>query len=145
MRAVLRCERRLGETADNPGLICSTGLMYHPHIRPLSTPLAVLLDITSTIHTRMSSLFPGRARTASPLPPPTASPPPPGIRSTLATPPIHVDHVAAAVLRAVEDPAVEGVVRTRTMRAWAGWDDEVGQAVYDEGEAEGGRRGNVVV
>jgi hypothetical protein len=101
--------------------------MYHPHERPLSTPLAVLLDVTSRIHSRMPF--------ALPLPP---SPPPvsrssPSSRSSplqalgalgasLQVPPIHVDHVAECICRSVEDQHVQGVVDTTEMRQWVGLD-----------------------
>lgn len=116
-------------------LTSTLGLMYHPHERPLSTPLAVLLDVTSRLHSRMPF--------ALPLPP---SPPPlsrssPSSRSSplqalgalgasLQVPPIHVDHVAECICRSVEDQHVQGVVDTAEMRQWVGLDPPLKRDIF---------------
>jgi hypothetical protein len=104
--------------------------MYHPHIRPLSTPLAVALDITSTLHRRFSPHLPASLQTPAV---PTGSTLD-SVRRSLQIPPIHVDHVVSAVLRCIEDESVRGVVDTRMMRRMVGWDDEAGEAIYEEAE-----------
>lgn len=90
--------------------------MYHPHIRPLTTPLAVALDVSSSLHRRFGL----------PLPFSSSSPGPFGALGSMAEslriPPIHVDQVAECVARAVEMPEVEGVLDTRKMRHWVGLD-----------------------
>ena len=44
-----------------------------------------------------------------------------GALETLRTHPLHVDHVADAVLRCIEDDQRQGVVDVATMRRWAGF------------------------
>ncbi|WVR03372.1 hypothetical protein IAU60_000363 [Kwoniella sp. DSM 27419] len=84
------------------------GLMYHPHIRPLTTLPAFLIDISAKLST------------ASGLPNPFASKSPlHGAMEGLRTYPLHVDHVASAVLRCIEEKR-EGPVEVGEMRDWAG-------------------------
>ncbi|GHJ85309.1 hypothetical protein NliqN6_1711 [Naganishia liquefaciens] len=125
-------QRALNEAQHADGgairpVLVRPGLMYHPHERPLSTPLAVLLDVTSRIHTRMPFALP------LPSSPPPLSRSSPSSRSSplqalgalgasLQVPPIHVDHVAECICRSVEDQHVQGVVDTAEMRQWVGLD-----------------------
>jgi len=44
-----------------------------------------------------------------------------GAADALRTHPLHVDHVAEAVLRCIVDEDREGVVDVNTMRQWAGF------------------------
>ncbi|WWD22309.1 hypothetical protein CI109_106800 [Kwoniella shandongensis] len=84
------------------------GLMYHPHIRPLTTLPAFLVDLSAKLST------------ASGLPNPFASKSPlHGALESLRTYPLHVDHVAAAVLKCIEEGR-GGVVEVPEMRDWAG-------------------------
>lgn len=87
------------------------GLMYHPHIRPLTTPLAVALDVSSSLHRRFGLPLPFSSTGALG-----------SFAESLRIPPIHVDQVAECVARAVENTEVEGVVDTRRMRQWVGLD-----------------------
>lgn len=108
-----------------------SGLVYHAHLRPLLSPLAALLSLSSTLHTAAPSALPTPAsilRSASSL-----------LRSSrddemgssleamanaLSTPPVHVEHVAEAVCRSV-DGGVEGVVGVREIREMVGFRDGV--------------------
>lgn len=104
------------------------GLMYHPHERPLSTPLAVLLNTTSSLPLPIIST-PSLPRLSS-------------LSSSLSTPPIHVDHVAECVLRSIEHEHVRGVVDSREMRRWVGLDEaKLGEEVLKPLSWEGGQRG----
>ena len=49
---------------------------------------------------------------------------PASIANALTIPPIHVEHVAKAVVNALGDDGVEGVVDVRRMRAMLGFKDE---------------------
>ncbi|WVQ80463.1 hypothetical protein IAT38_002568 [Cryptococcus sp. DSM 104549] len=84
------------------------GLMYHPHVRPLTTLPAFLIDLSSKLST--STSLPNPFSPSSPLH---------GALESLRTYPLHVDHVAGAVLRCIEEGR-EGVVEVPEMRAWAG-------------------------
>lgn len=119
------------------------GLMYHPHLRPLSTPLAVLLDISSRFHHKPplglygilpSSILRSIAQAGgSNFTPPqsisSASPSPAVDISTLESlanlleaPPIHVDQVADAIVEVIRNrPDVRGPVGVEAMRNIIGW------------------------
>ena len=105
------------------------GLVYHAHHRPLTSPLAALIDLSASIHASVpkdlptpSSLLRAAAHAfpsshASPLRSPLRS-----IANALSIPPIHVDHVAEAICIAL-DPTkdVRGVVGVNEMRELIGW------------------------
>ncbi|KAG8935671.1 hypothetical protein FRC02_006947 [Tulasnella sp. 418] len=136
------------ETANIRDVSIRPGLMYHPHIRPFTTPLATLVDFSSKIHYSppfnlplplpadiLRSLGtrsePGRPQSTgatdspdvSPLQVPSSSLP--SLANLLETPPIHVDHVADAIIRAIEDPTVKGPVGVEKMRELIGWSRRV--------------------
>ena len=105
--------------------------MYHSHFRPLTTPIATLLDLSATVHRALPNNVPtpaGLLRTLS-----SSSPTPsitPGtlnpsalssVANALTVPPIHVDHVAEAVVRAIDDDGMEGIMDVRRMREVIGW------------------------
>lgn len=92
------------------------GLMYHPHNRPLTTPLAVLLDITSSLHQKIGLPLPLPASSSGALGALFAA------ANSLKVPPIHVDQVAECVVKSIENDSVTGVVDTRQMRRWIGLD-----------------------
>lgn len=80
--------------------------MYHPHVRPISTLPAFLLSLSASL----------------PIPNPFASKSfLNGALESLSTHPIHVDHVASAVLKCIEDEEMRGVVDVDLMRKWAGF------------------------
>ncbi|KAJ9125560.1 hypothetical protein QFC22_000522 [Naganishia vaughanmartiniae] len=157
-------EQVVGDRAADGGavrpVLVRPGLMYHPHDRPLTTPLAVLLDITSSLHSRMPFALP---LPASPVPTSSRSPASRSsplqalgaVGASLQVPPIHVDHVAECICRSIEDEQVHGVVDTKTMRQWVGLDPVVEQAMpagYPSSEARlggnpfapGGQRRTIV-
>jgi len=146
----------------------SAGLVYHAHQRPLTTPAAVLFDLSAIVHTKVpqtiptpasilrsfGSLFsqrqgkdeqvwgtqtrgavveengienpmsssksteeslggPGVFRRPSPFE---------SMANALETPPIHVDHVADAIMIALDSrKSVRGVVGVQRMRELIGW------------------------
>ena len=59
---------------------------------------------------------------------PSASDPPEGIPASIANaltlPPIHVDHVAKSIVKALEDDSIEGVLDVQRMRAMLGFKDQ---------------------
>ncbi|KAG6866961.1 hypothetical protein C0991_003877 [Blastosporella zonata] len=112
---------------DYRGVYIRPSLVYHAHHRPLSTPPAVLFDLSATLHAKIPPTLPtpsgilrrvgvalGQGRqTTSSLD---------SIANALIIPPIHVDHVAAAVCAVLDsaDP-VRGVVGVQRMRELIGW------------------------
>ena len=106
--------------------------MYHAHHRPLTSPLAALIDLSASIHASVpkglptpSSLLRAVGRTLpssrnSPLSSPLHS-----IANALSIPPVHVEHVAEAIYIAL-DPTkdVRGVVGVREMRELIGWSEK---------------------
>ncbi|EIW67895.1 hypothetical protein TREMEDRAFT_32601 [Tremella mesenterica DSM 1558] len=102
-----RCQD--AETKVRP-VFLRPGLMYHPHIRPISTLPAFALSLTASTHDTLhiplpfspDSFFGGAAE-------------------ALRTHPLHVDHVAEAAIKSIEDSSREGVVDVDTMRQWAGF------------------------
>ena len=81
--------------------------MYHPHIRPISTLPAFLLSLTASLP--FGNPFASKSVLG-------------GAVESLSTHPIHVDHVAEAVIRGIEDERLSGVIDVDTMREWAGFD-----------------------
>ena len=86
------------------------GLMYHPHIRPISTFPAFGLSLTAAAHDALPLSLPFSRQSMLG-----------GVAEALRTHPLHVDHVAEAVLRCVEDGEREGTVEVDEMREWAGF------------------------
>jgi len=106
-------------------------LIYHPHYRPITSPLAAAIDISSNIHARIPSNFPtpsGILRTFSGLmrASTNASSSFESMANALTTPPIHVDHVAEAITVAanIERSDIRGVHGVREMRRLFGWQDD---------------------
>jgi len=111
-------------------------LVYHSHFRPLTTPVATLLDLSATLHRSAPAGIPTpssvlRALGAAVTPPPPSSADldmqPSALSSianALTVPPIHVDHVAEAICKVVLDDTVEGVVDVKRMRELIGWSSE---------------------
>ena len=111
---------------------CSAGLIYHPHFRPLTSPIAALLDLSASIHSHAPQGVPTPAtilqslassfsnQRSSPL---ISSSPLDSVVQALTIPPIHVDHVAEAICIAVDNtrPDVRGVVGVKEMRELIGW------------------------
>lgn len=99
-------------------------LIYHPHVNPFTTLPATVLSASSHIQAflpsplRLAHSFPPSNSPFAPLSPPTSS-----LASLLSLPPIHVDTIAEAVCRSIENPEVEGVLDVQRMRAMLGFDD----------------------
>ena len=97
------------------------GLMYHPHTRPLSTLPSFLLSCTASLHDALG---------ANQLPLAASNPISQAARA-LQTHPLHVDHVASAVLKSIVE-CREGVVDVPTMRQWAGFKVQGADVKVDE-------------
>lgn len=99
------------------------GLIYHPHINPLSTIPATLISASSRIQAllpaplRLARLFADPSTARLPLPSALAS-----LANFATIPPIHVDTIGEAVCMGIEDERVQGVVDVRRMRQMLGFD-----------------------
>ncbi|EIW85140.1 NAD(P)-binding protein [Coniophora puteana RWD-64-598 SS2] len=108
-------------------------LIYHPHYRPLTSPLAALLDFSANVHAAVPKSVPTpssilRALDALAPASPDSSLSTSSLRSmsnALIVPPIHVEHVAGAICRVI-DPAsdIKGVVGVGKMRELVGWSNK---------------------
>ncbi|OXB34246.1 mitochondrial protein [Cryptococcus neoformans] len=113
--AELEIAKRCSETGGVRPIFIRPGLMYHPHTRPLSTLPAFLIDLSS----KLSAALPAPLQNI-----PSLFSPQSAIRGALEgarTFPLHVDHVANAVLKCVENGERRGVVEVDEMRRWAGF------------------------
>ncbi|KAI0093692.1 NAD-P-binding protein [Irpex rosettiformis] len=125
-------------TAGNAGyraVYVRPSLIYHPHFRPLTSPVAALLDLSATMHASAPLQFPtpskvlrafGNSRTVSSretLVHPSALD---SVANALVIPPIHVDHVAEAICIAADETRedVRGVVDVKAMRRLIGWTEK---------------------
>ncbi|KZT70160.1 NAD(P)-binding protein [Daedalea quercina L-15889] len=130
------------KVAGNPGyraVYIRPSLIYHPHFRPLTSPVAAMLDLSATIHRKVPPGLPtpsGFLRSLAstfPSPPAPQSPvstsPLESMANALTIPPIHVDHVAEAICIAADTRRVDvhGVVGVAEMRELIGWSQK-GQA-----------------
>ncbi|KIR30002.1 mitochondrial protein [Cryptococcus deuterogattii LA55] len=113
--AELEIARRCSETDGVRPIFIRPGLMYHPHTHPLSTLPAFLIDLSSKLNAALPTPLQNIPSLFSPQS---------AIRGALEgarTFPLHVDHVATAVLKCVEDGERRGVVEVDEMRRWAGF------------------------
>ncbi|KAG6814385.1 hypothetical protein H0H92_010971 [Tricholoma furcatifolium] len=109
------------------GVYIRPSLVYHAHHRPLTTPPAVLLDLSSNVHAKIppalpspssvlrhiGAIFSHDTKSTSALD---------SIANALTIPPIHVDHVAAAVCSVLDSSnPVCGIVGVQRMRELIGW------------------------
>ena len=105
------------------------GLIYHPHYRPLTSPLAAALDLSSVIHSKIPQGIPTPSGLLRALASMSRSPPSPlptsfdAVANALTIPPIHVDHVGEAIAAAVDVDRddIRGVYGAREMRELLGW------------------------
>lgn len=113
------------------------GLVYHPHFRPLTSPVAALLDLSATLHSSAPPNLPTPSRVLRALamgavsPSSSASAPAAlvspsaldAVANAMTIPPVHVDHVAEAICLAADETRedVSGVVGVREMRRLIGW------------------------
>ena len=110
-----------------------TGLVYHAHYRPLTTPAAAFFDLSATLHAKGPPGVPKPAdvlrRLGNALSP--RSPPLEGhvdlgstlesVANALTIPPIHVDHVGEATIAALQSDGLSGPVGVHRMRELIGW------------------------
>ncbi|ETW85871.1 hypothetical protein HETIRDRAFT_308501 [Heterobasidion irregulare TC 32-1] len=123
-------------TAGRPeyrGVYIRPSLVYHPHFRPYTSPVAALLDLSSVVHSKIPRGLPTPSnllRALSPAFPTGTAPSSPiqtspldSVANALTLPPIHVDHVAEAICIAVDNarPDIHGVYGVREMREMIGW------------------------
>ncbi|GLB34904.1 putative NAD dependent epimerase/dehydratase family protein [Lyophyllum shimeji] len=103
---------------DYRGVYIRPSLVYHAHHRPLTTPAAVLLDLSATLHSKVPPTLPTPSSVlrhlASTLPFTSLQ----SIANALSIPPIHVDHVAEAICAALDSSSnpIRGVVGRRSQR-----------------------------
>ncbi|KAF8625821.1 hypothetical protein AX15_005201 [Amanita polypyramis BW_CC] len=118
------------------GVYIRPSLVYHSHHRPLTTPLAVLTDLSATLHEKVPRSIPtpssilrtlGSAVTSRQRSDRAAddvnTSPLESVANALIIPPIHVDSVGEAVC-AVLDPtsSIHGIVTVERMRELIGWE-----------------------
>ncbi|KAM6500475.1 mitochondrial protein [Amanita muscaria] len=109
-------------------------LVYHAHYRPLTTLPAVLMDLSASLHEKISPSLPtpsSMLRALGSLMPRASSKagmeiadtsPLESVANALVIPPIHVDSVAQAICVALEPSSnVDGVVDVGRMRELIGW------------------------
>jgi len=104
-------------------------LIYHPHYRPLMSPLAAALDLSSVLHSKIPRGMPtpsGFLRALASMSRSPSSPLPPSLdamANALTIPPIHVDHVGETIAAAVgvDRDDIKGVYGVREMRELMGW------------------------
>ncbi|EKM82635.1 hypothetical protein AGABI1DRAFT_35050 [Agaricus bisporus var. burnettii JB137-S8] len=124
-------ETMMANTTDYRGVYIRPSLVYHAHQRPVTTPLAFLLDLSATLHARVPPTVPtpsGILQTLSDQRPVTPSALE-AMANILVIPPIHVDHVADAILASLDSAnGVKGVVGVRRMRELIGWKERGGNS-----------------
>ena len=135
----------MGQVMHRNSRVCALfllGLIYHPHFRPLTSPVAALLDLSATLHAKAPRTLPtpsgflrALARASSSAHTSAegtlVSPSPlDAVANALTIPPIHVDHVAEAVCIAADGARedVRGVYGVREMRELIGWTQKGEQA-----------------
>jgi len=124
-------ERRIEDIMkDNPdyrGVYVRPSLVYHAHLRPLTTPLATILDVSAALHRKVppsiptpSSLLRSLGSVFPPSPNSTGVSALESIANAMTLPPIHVDQVAGAIMATLDAP-VRGAVGVNQMRELIGW------------------------
>jgi len=104
-------------------------LIYHPHHRPLTSPLAAALDLSSVLHSKIPQGIPtpsGLLRALASMNRSPSSPLPSSfyaVANALTIPPIHVDHVGETIATAadVDRDDIRGVYGVREIRNLLGW------------------------
>ncbi|KAG5650765.1 hypothetical protein H0H81_011104 [Sphagnurus paluster] len=120
-------EQLMADRADYRGVYIRPSLVYHAHHRPMTTPAAVLLDLSANLHSKIPPSLPTpssvlRHLGSQLLRSANATSSLESIANALSIPPIHVDHVAEAVCVALMKP-IHGVVGVREMRELIGWSE----------------------
>jgi len=126
-----RIEKMMLGQSGYRGVYIRPSLVYHAHQRPLTSPVAALLDFSASMHSKAPSNFPtpsstlrtlGSAFTSRGTP---SNSPLYSMANALSIPPIHVEHVAQAICIAL-DPSredVRGVIGVNEMRELMGWSE----------------------
>ncbi|TFK29998.1 mitochondrial protein [Coprinopsis marcescibilis] len=138
-------EHILHDNPDYRGVYIRPSLVYHAHLRPLTTPIATLLDASAAVHRKiprsiptpssilrsLGSRFPkANSSLGSPLD---------SVANALTVPPIHVDQVAAAIVATLDSSRnVRGVVTVHRMRELIGWRTGDGDDDFEIGSSKGG-------
>ncbi|KAF8163347.1 mitochondrial protein [Crassisporium funariophilum] len=126
-------EQMMHDHPDFRGVYIRPSLVYHAHHRPLTTPAAVLLDISAAIHKKMPQSLPTPSSVLRSLGSISSTAPTAdnlgssfeSMANALSIPPIHVDHVADAICVALDSGNdVRGVVGVQRMRELLGWSDD---------------------
>jgi hypothetical protein len=104
----------------------ASGFIYHPHLRPITSPIAALASLSAAIHEKAPSAIPTpsrilRALASNPSSPEQIPSTLHAMASTLELAPIHLDHVGEAVCKSIEQQAVRGPVPLKQMRHLIGW------------------------
>jgi hypothetical protein len=98
--------------------------VYHAHLRPLTSPLAVLVDLSVSLHSKVPQHIPtpsGLLRAlGSAVSNPLIHSSLNSMANALTTPPIHVEHVAQAICVALNSD-IRGVVDVQGMRELIAW------------------------
>jgi hypothetical protein len=116
-------------------LTISVGLVYHAHYRPLTSPVAALLDLSASLHAQAPEQIPTPSkilRTLASLSGSSAAipeeqrPPFESMANALTIPPIHVDHVgeASSIAVDVSRPDIFGSVGVQNMKRLIGWEQK---------------------
>lgn len=104
------------------------GLVYHAHHRPMTSPLAALIDLSASIHASVPKGLPTPSsllRAVGHAFPSSRDSPLHSVANALSIPPIHVEHVAEAICVALDTTrGVKGVVGVREMRELIGWSEK---------------------
>ncbi|KAH9946090.1 NAD(P)-binding protein [Epithele typhae] len=131
--AELGIERMMLDHPSFRGVYIRPSLIYHPHYRPLISPVAALLDLSATVHASLPAGLPTPSnvlRTLGAVLPRSAAPGAVALDTgfdamarALTIPPIHVDHVAEAVCIAADNRRqdVRGPYGVKGMRELIGW------------------------
>ncbi|KAA1471113.1 mitochondrial protein [Dentipellis sp. KUC8613] len=131
--AEIAIENMLVDKPTYRGVYIRPSLVYHPHFRPYTSPIAVLLDFSAVMHSKVPAGVPtpsGVLRSLSQTLSAGASPSSPistspleSVANAMVLPPIHVDHVAEAACIAANTARadVRGVYGVREMRELIGW------------------------
>ena len=119
---------------DTGGMLRKLGLVYHAHHRPMTTPIAVLMDLSNNLHERTPRTIPTPSsilRTLGSVMKPRQAgddvhtSPLESVANALSIPPIHVDSVGQAICAVLdEESEVRGIVNVRRMRELIGWGEE---------------------
>lgn len=123
-----RIEEIVRDHSQYKGVYVRPSLIYHPHIRPMTTIPATIFDVSARIHNAVPSYIPMPSSVlrwlgTSVFPNATDKTPSAlnSMANLLSIPPIHVDHLAEAICISL-DPAkdIRGVVGVRDMRQLIG-------------------------